>query len=83
MKAITIRGIDEELRTFLSSGRVLLDRIDEGTAEFYAHIYLLLRLKGSPIPTNDIWIAAAAMQNGCALYSLDSHFKTVDGLILI
>ena len=73
----------EELRSFLSSERAILDPMNEGTAEFYAHIYLLLRLKGSPIPTNDMWIAAAAMQNGCALYSLDTHFGAVDGLLLV
>ena len=73
----------EELRAFLSSYRVVLDPINEGTAEFYAHIYLLLRLKGFPIPTNDMWIAATAMQNGCALYSLDGHFDAVDGLLLV
>ena len=73
----------EELRAFLSSDRVVLDPMNEGTAEFYAHVYLSLRLKGAPIPTNDMWIAASAMQNGCALYSLDSHFNAVDGLLLI
>jgi tRNA(fMet)-specific endonuclease VapC len=73
----------EELRSFLSSERAILDPMNEGTAEFYAHIYLLLRFKGSPIPTNDMWIAAAAMQNGCALYSLDTHFGAVDGLLLV
>jgi len=73
----------EELRAFLSSGRAILDPMDEGTAEFYAHVYLMLRLKGTPIPTNDMWIAATAMQNGCALYSLDSHFSTVDGLLCV
>jgi len=32
--------------------------------------------------TNDIWIAASAMQHGLALYSLDSHFQYIDGLLL-
>ncbi len=73
----------EELKLFLNSPRVVLDQVTEGTAEFYAHIYLVLRSKGTPIPTNDIWIAASAMQNGCALYSLDKHFKVVDGLLLV
>lgn len=73
----------EELAAFLSSSRAVVDLVDEGTAEFYAHVYLMLRVKGAPIPTNDMWIAAAAMQNGCALYSLDSHFSAIDGLLLI
>ena len=73
----------EELKQFLNSPRVSLDKIDEGTAEFYSHIYLLLRAKGAPIPTNDIWIAAAAMQHGLGLYSRDGHFEVIEGLILV
>ena len=73
----------DELRQFLDSPRIYLDLIDEGTAEFYAHIYLLLRTKGAPIPTNDIWVAASAMQHGLALFTKDSHFKAVDGLLLV
>ncbi len=72
-----------ELKSFLNSPRIVLDHLDEATAEFYASIYLNLRLKGTPIPTNDLWIAASAMQQGCALYSLDKHFQVVDGLLLI
>ncbi len=40
----------------------------------------LLKSKGTPIPTNDIWIAASAMQHGLALASLDNHFTQVAGL---
>ncbi|MCP4151118.1 MAG: type II toxin-antitoxin system VapC family toxin [bacterium] len=58
--------------------------IDQGrdTADFYAQIFNNLKRKGTPIPTNDIWIAASAMQNGLALFSLDNHFLHIDGLIL-
>ena len=73
----------QELKLFLNSPRVVLDQVTEGTAEFYAHIYLVLRSKGTPIPANDMWIAASAMQNGCALYSRDKHFQAVDGLLLV
>ncbi len=73
----------EELKAFLNSPRVYLDRIDEETAAFYAHIYLLLRSKGAPIPANDLWIAASAMQHGLALYTQDSHFKAIDGLLML
>jgi tRNA(fMet)-specific endonuclease VapC len=73
----------EELELFLNNTRVFLDRLSEETADFYASIYLNLRRKGTPIPTNDMWIAASAMQHGCALYSLDQHFQTVDGILLI
>jgi len=73
----------EELRAFLNSPRVVLDELTEATAEFYAHIYLMLREKGTPIPTNDLWIAASALQHGCALYSLERHFQGINGLLLI
>jgi tRNA(fMet)-specific endonuclease VapC len=73
----------EELKQFLNSPRVVLDEITEATAEFYAHIYMMLRLKGSPVPPNDIWIAASAAQHGCALFSLDKHFGVIDGLLRV
>lgn len=73
----------EELKAFLNSPRVSLDELTEATAEFYAHLYLMLRVKGTPIPTNDLWIAASALQHGCALYSLDRHFRAIDGLLLV
>jgi tRNA(fMet)-specific endonuclease VapC len=73
----------EELKLFLNSPRIVLDHMSEETAEFYAGIYLNLLNKGTPIPTNDMWIAASAMEHGCALYSLERHFQAVDGLLLI
>jgi predicted nucleic acid-binding protein len=36
-----------------------------------------------PIPTNDIWIAASAMENGAALATMDDHFSGVDGLLIM
>jgi predicted nucleic acid-binding protein len=73
----------KELTSFLNNPRVFLDQVTETTAEFYADIYLRLRSKGTPIPANDMWIAASAMEHGCALYSLDRHFRMVDGLLRI
>ena len=56
---------------------------NEETLEQYASIYKILRLKGKPIPTNDLWIAAIALQNTMPLFSLDSHFSYVEGLTLV
>lgn len=72
----------KELGIFLDSPRVTLYSIDEYTAEYYCSILNRLKRLGTPIPTNDIWIAAAAFQYGLQLYTLDSHFSHVDGLIL-
>jgi predicted nucleic acid-binding protein len=72
-----------ELEEFLDSPRVQLIGIDEDTAEFYSEIQTALKKKGKPIPTNDIWIAAIALQHGLKLYTKDQHFKYVPGLVLI
>jgi predicted nucleic acid-binding protein len=56
--------------------------IDEITAEFYAQVYWNLKRKGNPIPTNDMWIAASTLQHGVALFTLDTHFNVIDGLML-
>ncbi len=73
----------KELEEFLDAPRVQIYAIDEGTAEFYADILNNLRKKGTPIPTNDIWIAAVAFQHGLRLFSKDQHFKKVQGLLIV
>jgi tRNA(fMet)-specific endonuclease VapC len=50
------------------------------TADRFARIAAALRVKGRPIPTNDIWVAAHAMETGAELLSFDSHFAEVEGL---
>jgi len=71
-----------ELEEFCNSPRVHLLNHDEQTAHFYAHIFQLLRNKGKPIPTNDLWIAAVTMQHGLALFTRDIHFQYIEGLIM-
>jgi tRNA(fMet)-specific endonuclease VapC len=70
----------EELTAFLESPRVRIDAVDEGTADFYGRIFALLRRKGRPIPTNDLWIAATALQHGLVLATRDDHFAAIEGL---
>ena len=72
-----------ELAQFLDSPRVRLYGIDEETAEFYADILNRLKAAGKPIPTNDVWIAAVALQHGFKLYSKDRRFQYVQGLLLL
>lgn len=69
-----------ELETFLERSRVSLLPVDLETADRFGRITARLRSKGTPIPTNDIWIAAHAMQHGAELLSFDGHFERVDGL---
>ena len=70
----------DELVTFRRNPRVQVLQITERTAFFYAHIFTALKRKARPIPSNDIWIAASAMEHGLVLVSFDSHFQQVDGL---
>lgn len=71
----------DELQKFLESARIKVLALTSDTANFYSQIYFSLRKKGNPIPSNDLWIAAQALENGCVLCSHDKHFKAVNGLI--
>lgn len=70
-----------ELEQFLRSPRVRILPIDTDTVGFYADIYTRLRRKGRPVPSNDLWIAAAATQHGHRLLTLDRHFTLIEGLL--
>ena len=72
----TFKRIDE----FAASCAVLGCDID--TSRHYGQIKHSLRLKGRPIPENDIWIAAVAQQHGLTVVSRDAHFEEVDNLSL-
>ena len=51
------------------------DSADDMTTQCYADIYAQLRAQGTPIPTNDIWIAALAVQHSLPLCSRDEYFN--------
>ena len=70
-----------ELAEFLYSPRVRQLVMDGETAEHYALLFTGLRKKGRPVPTNDLWIAASAMQYGYAVFSFDKHFAEMGNLI--
>ena len=69
-----------ELAQFLDSPRVEVLPVTATTADHYAVVYAGLRRKGQPIPTNDLWIAASALEHAAALLTRDAHFIQVDGL---
>lgn len=71
-----------ELAEFLHSPRVRQLAVDAETAEHYAVLFTGLRKKGRPVPTNDLWIAASAMQHGYAVFSFDQHFAAMENLIM-
>lgn len=62
------------LDTFLDSPRVEVLSCDEETALRYAELRLQLKRQGTPIPMNDIWIAALALQHGATLFTRDADF---------
>jgi tRNA(fMet)-specific endonuclease VapC len=63
------------LQRFLNSPRVHLLPLDEQTTHHYAHLYRQLRNQGVAIPTNDLWIAALAVQHDLILCTSDAHFQ--------
>lgn len=73
---------ERKLMEFLAAPRVSLLPIDEGTSERYAEIHNHLRTKGTPVPANDLWIAATAMQHGLPLLTLDAHFKSMPQILV-
>ncbi|MBL8514536.1 MAG: type II toxin-antitoxin system VapC family toxin [Betaproteobacteria bacterium] len=70
----------KELNAFMQSPRVTPAQLTTVTADRYALVYAALRRAGRPIPTNDMWIAATALEHGAALLTLDAHFEAVSGL---
>ena len=62
------------LGRFLDSPRVHVLPCDEQTSHFYAPLIGQLKRHGTPIPINDVWIAALTLQHQCLLYTLDSDF---------
>jgi tRNA(fMet)-specific endonuclease VapC len=66
------------LRKLADASAVLL--IDEETATHYATVREKLREKGRPIPSNDAWIAALALQHRVPVLTRDEHFDLVDGV---
>jgi tRNA(fMet)-specific endonuclease VapC len=69
-----------DLRGFLASPYVVALPVGEVTADRYSRIAATLRANGTPIPTNDVWVAAHAMETGAELVSADRHFDVVDGI---
>ena len=71
---------ETRLQWFLSQDGVLVASVDGPVTHRYASIYAALRKRGTPIPTNDLWIAAIAIELGLVVYTRDRHFESVPGL---
>ena len=70
-----------DLDMFLEHEAVELAPIGNITSDRYSRIATQLKKQGTPIPTNDIWIAAQTMEHGAELITSDHHFEKITGLV--
>jgi tRNA(fMet)-specific endonuclease VapC len=70
----------QELEEFIANPFVRVVPVTMATADRFSRVASALRKRGTPIPTNDIWVAAQAMETGAELLSFDPHYEAVDGL---
>lgn len=68
------------LEEFVNDSTAEIADVTQETAEIYSQIKVLLRQKGTPIPTNDIWIASQVIETGSVLITYDKHFLKIPGL---
>lgn len=71
------------LRRFLLKSGVRVLYADEQTTHQYAAIYRQLRKQGTPMPTNDMWIAALVLQHSLVLLARDAHFDALPQLACV
>jgi predicted nucleic acid-binding protein len=67
------RATREAFAAFLEMEQVAVLPVMRKTGEFYARVFSFLKSTGTPIPTNDIWIAAAVLETGGLLITTDRH----------
>jgi tRNA(fMet)-specific endonuclease VapC len=71
------------LRRFLLKPGVGILYAGEQTTHHYANVYRQLRKQGTPIPANDMWIAALVLEHSLVLAARDAHFDTLAQLVRI
>jgi tRNA(fMet)-specific endonuclease VapC len=69
------------LRRFLAKPGVAILYADEQTTHHYAALFRQLRRQGTPIPINDVWIAALVLQHSLTLHHRDRHFDSIPQII--
>jgi tRNA(fMet)-specific endonuclease VapC len=72
---------ERSLQIFLNSKRVRALWADEETTHHYSRLFAQLRKAGTPVPTNDLWIASLALQYGLYLLTFDEHFLKIPQLL--
>jgi tRNA(fMet)-specific endonuclease VapC len=71
------------LRKFLAKDGVDVLFADDQTTHHYAAVFRHLRSQGTPIPTNDMWLAALVLQHNLALHARDKHFDHLPQLLRV
>lgn len=74
---------ERTLRRFLLTDGVEVLFADEQTTHHYAMVFLQLRKQGTPIPTNDMWLAALVLQHNLVLHARDRHFDHLPQLVRV
>lgn len=69
------------LQRFLDRPRVSVLLPDEQTTHHYAHLFRQLRNAGTPVPSNDLWIASLVVQHDLVLCTSDSHFQKLPQIV--
>lgn len=77
------RANEKVLQRLLGKTGVEVLYADHATTQMYASLYRQLRAQGTPIPTNDLWIAALVAQHNLTLYSRDRHFQHLPQLAIV
>ncbi len=72
----------DDLEELLAHPFVELAHLTRASADRFGRISTTLKRAGTPIPTNDIWIAAQTLERGAEIITLDSHFRHVPGLVV-
>ncbi len=73
----------KDLKEFIEQPGIYVIDINEIIAERYGVLIKILKDNDTPIPTNDVWIAATALENGGRIATFDTHFKLIPGLMTI
>jgi tRNA(fMet)-specific endonuclease VapC len=72
-----------EFNSFIDVEKVSRIIVDNKVSDFYSDIVTELRKKGTPIPTNDIWICACAKAFDLPVLTFDKHFNNIEGIRVV
>ncbi len=72
----------KDLKEFIELPGIYIIDLGESIAERYGLLIKILKENGTPLPTNDVWISATALENGARIATFDEHFQLVPGLMI-